>query len=348
MNNEAQQRQILQHLGKTSFVEDVIGADAGLFNTLSQARLVAPASTTVLILGETGSGKEVIARHIHNHSDRKNSAFVRVNCGAISPDLVDSELFGHERGSFSGADARRRGWFERADGGTLFLDEVGELSMPAQVRLLRVLQEGTLTRVGGETDIHVNVRIIAATHRNLAEMVRANAFREDLWYRLNVFPIYLPPLRERLEDIPALAEHLVQRASIKLGLPAVMPSNAQLHELKQYDWPGNVREMQVVIERALILGRGKTLEIQVALGKQPSTPPFLRDEGEPQTPPLNTRLATLDEVIKQHIITALHASQGRVEGRLGAAHLLGLNPNTLRSKMRKLGISLSRVASTSS
>ncbi|GAB2692281.1 sigma-54 interaction domain-containing protein [Aliiglaciecola aliphaticivorans] len=343
---EANQRQTLQYPEKDEFEDKVIGENAGLFDTLRKASLVAPTDTTVLILGETGSGKEVIARRIHCLSERKKAAFVRVNCGAISPELVDSELFGHERGSFSGAEKLRRGWFERANGGTLFLDEVGELSMQAQVRLLRVLQEGTLTRVGGEADVHVNVRIIAATHRNLAEMVAAKNFREDLWYRLNVFPIYLPSLRERIKDIPELAEHMVRRASIKLGLPPVYPNQRQLQALVEYSWPGNVREIQVVIERALILGRGKTLELDAALGKEAASVNNNRLSMDEMRSDAPVRIATLNEVIQQHIVSALHAANGRVEGRLGAAQLLGLNPNTLRSKMRKLGIKFNRIPVT--
>lgn len=323
--------------------DDIIGADLGLAGTLDKAALVAPSTTTALIQGETGSGKEVIARFIHHHSPRTNGPFIRVNCGAIAPDLIDSELFGHERGSFSGAEGRRKGWFERAHRGTLFLDEVGELSAAAQVRLLRVLQEGSLLRVGGEQEIQVDVRIVAATHRDLAAMVNQQFFREDLWYRLNVFPIYLPPLRERTSDIPALAEHLARRASVKLGLPVVYANSRQLLLLQQYDWPGNVREMQVVIERALILGHGKRLEIESALGTQHVAIKHSATSSTGEKYLSDQHLATLDTVIKEHIITALHAANGKVEGQYGAASMLGLNPNTLRSKMRKYDIKLSKV-----
>jgi transcriptional regulator with GAF, ATPase, and Fis domain len=292
----------------------------------------------VLILGETGSGKEVVARTIHNRSRRAAGPFLRINCGAIPPDLVDSELFGHERGSFTGAVGERKGWFERADGGTLFLDECGELTAAAQVRLLRILQDGQFERVGAEKPRHVDVRIVAATHRDLERMVADGRFRQDLWYRLAVFPVHLPPLRERLSDIPALATHFAIRAAKRLGLPPVGPSSEDINLLVGYAWPGNVRELSAVIERAAILGVGKRLDVARALGTParggPPPPSTRRADG----PPAPGRLATLDEAMARHIERALARTRGRVEGPGGAAARLGINPHTLRSRMRKLGV----------
>ena len=237
---------------------------------MERAGLAAPLDVPVLILGETGSGKEVVARAIHVRSRRASGPFLRVNCGAIPSGLIDSELFGHERGSFTGAATLRKGWFERADGGTLFLDEVGELPPAAQVRLLRILQDGTFERVGGQRTLHVDVRIVAATHRDLREMVVEGSFREDLWYRLAVFPIDLPSLRERPEDMPALASHFALRAATRFGTPPRIPSPEDLELLVAYAWPGNVRELAAVIERAVILGNGERLEVAKALGVAPS------------------------------------------------------------------------------
>jgi transcriptional regulator with GAF, ATPase, and Fis domain len=264
---------------------------------------------------------------------------LKVNCGAIPPGLVDSELFGHERGSFTGAHDRHRGWFERADGGTLFLDEVGELPLAAQVRLLRVLQDGSLLRVGGQQPVRVDVRIVAATHRRLEEMVRAGTFREDLWYRIGVFPIRLPPLRERREDIPELAAHFAWRAGKRLGGHPLNPTPTDVQRLLAYPWPGNVRELAAVIERAVILGDGKRLEIATALGGFGPT-------ATPPPDPLETlsdpAVASLDVAMVEHIERALEACRGRIEGPEGAAVLLGINPHTLRSRMRKLGIDWGR------
>lgn len=317
--------------------DGIVGSDSGLKPVMTRVDQVAPSDSSVLLLGETGSGKEVIARAIHERSLRAGAPFIRVNCGALPPDLIDSELFGHEKGSFTGASARRKGWFEQADGGTLFLDEVGELPPAVQVRLLRVLQDGSLTRVGGEESIHVDVRVIAATHRDLAAMVQEGTFREDLWYRIAVFPILIPPLRERKQDIPELARHFARRASAKIGLPPQMPTEADIALLRNYDWPGNVREMAAVIERAAILGEGHRLDVAAALGL--SVP--ARSAAARQLVAVDSKaqpFPTLDQVIIDHIRSALELCHGRIEGRKGAARLLGVNPHTLRSRMRKFGI----------
>ncbi len=311
----------------------IIGAEAGLSGVMRQVEQVAPTRAAVLIYGETGSGKEVVARAIHERSACARGPVLRVNCGAIAPELIDSELFGHERGSFTGAATQRPGWFERADGGTLFLDEIGELPLAAQVRLLRVLQDGVFERVGGTHALQVDVRVVAATHRDLAAMVRARHFREDLWYRINVFIIRLPPLRERRADIAALAAHFAERAARRLGAPAMQVSPAHVALLEGYAWPGNVREFATVIERAAILGDGRTLDIERALG--------VHSHGAVPTGS-SDQFPTLDEAMRQHIERALARASGQVEGDRGAARLLGIHPNTLRSRMIKLGIQRDR------
>jgi hydrogenase-4 transcriptional activator len=318
----------------------VVGAEGGLRAVMERAKQVAKANAPVLILGETGSGKEVIARAIHSGSRRAHGPFHRVNCGAIPPELVDSELFGHEKGAFTGATERRQGWFERADSGTLLLDEVGELPLAAQVRLLGVLQDGTFTRVGGQRHLSVDVRIIAATHRDLPSMVAEHRFREDLWYRLAVFPIRLPAVRERLEDIPALARHLAARACSRYGTLPIEPSERDLALLRAYEWPGNVREMGAVMDRAVILGDGRRLEIAKALGLGPSiaTRAPVARPGPKEGATVAPSFPTLDAVVADHVRLALEHAQGRVEGPRGAAALLGVNPHTLRARMRRLGI----------
>ena len=316
--------------------ERLIGSDTGLAAVMARARLVSRSGAPVLLFGETGTGKEIIARAIHEHSGFRSGPFRRVNCGAIAPELIDSELFGHEQGAFTGAVSRRKGWFEQADGGTLFLDEVGELPPAAQVRLLRVLQDGEVVRVGGERPVHVKVRIVAATHRQLPVMVETQTFREDLYYRLAVFPIVIPPLRDRPSDIRAFAEYFAERAADRFGLRPVPVSADDVRVLAAYRWPGNVREMAAVMDRAVLIGQGRVLSVAAALGAgTPSTDP-------PATPNAAGRPAPgiepLDTVIRRHIESALRATAGRVEGRHGAARLLRINPHTLRSRMRKLRI----------
>jgi transcriptional regulator with GAF, ATPase, and Fis domain len=337
---EADKQSLLRRLGREELAETIVGADGGLRLVMERVALVGRSAVPVLLLGETGSGKEVIARAIHTRSARAAGPFLRVNCGAIPSELLDSELFGHERGSFTGAIGTRRGWFERADGGTLFLDEIGELPPAAQVRLLRVLQESTFERVGGERSLKVDVRIIAATHRDLAAMVQSGMFREDLWYRVAVFPIVLPPLREHPEDIPALAEHFAHRAATRFGFPPQTPSSDDIALLSAYAWPGNVRELTTVIDRAVILGEGRALEIAKALGAAPDIG-FASSSGN-GTALVPRHLVTtpmpLNAMLKQHIEAVLVATHGRVEGPHGAARLLQINPHSLRGRMRKLGI----------
>ncbi len=361
---EADRRALLTRLGRTDINNEIVGSTSGLRSAMERVALVAPSDAPVLLLGETGTGKEVIARAIHVHAPRAGGPFIRVNCGAIPPELLDSQLFGHERGSFTGAVDQRKGWFERADGGTLFLDEVGELPLAAQVRLLRVLQDGYIERVGAQQSIHVDVRIIGATNRDLAALVREKRFREDLWYRIAVFPIQLPPLRDRPEDIAALARHFAEKAATRFGLAPVMPTPDDVRVLLGYAWPGNVRELASVIDRAALLGNGRRLEVVKALG----VAPYERESGrigaadlgaagvdapesgagaapagpvraEARTPVERQPAAdTLDDAMRRHIEDALRATHGRIEGVFGAAARLNINPHTLRARMRKLGV----------
>jgi len=319
--------------------ESIVGDSPALRAVLDAVKQVASTDVPVLVLGETGSGKEMIARAIHDRSSRADGPLVRVNCGAIPPELVDSELFGHEKGSFTGAVALRKGWFERADGGTLFLDEIGELPLPAQVRLLRVLQDGVLERVGGSRPLQVDVRVVAATHRDLQSMVLAGTFRSDLWFRISVFPLSLPPLRERLSDLPALVEYFGARAGVRLGGLPLTATQQDLVRLAAYDWPGNVRELAAVIERAAILGHGKRLELAAALGSSPR-PRLTAIEGGASP------VARLDDAMVRHIERALASANGRIEGPGGAAALLHVNPHTLRARMRKLGVEWSKFRAT--
>jgi len=317
---------------------EIIGADSGMRNVMEMVNQVAPLNNTVLLLGETGTGKEVIANAIHAASPRKHGPFVKVNCGAIAENLIDSELFGHEKGAFTGAVSQNRGRFERADGGTIFLDEIGELPPQAQVRLLRVLQSREIERVGGSRPIPVDIRVIVATHRNLEEMVRQNTFREDLWFRLNVFPIILPPLRQRREDIPALTRYFVRQKCGELGFsdpPGIAPG--ALERLTNYQWLGNVRELENLVERELILHRSGKLKFEsVFAGNREEIP--LENRGEEA---LATRL-TLDDAIAGHLGKVLKLAAGRIYGPGGAAELLGMNPSTLRWRLDKLGITYGR------
>jgi len=338
---EAEKQSLLRRLGRSEGAETIVGEESGLGQVMQRVDLVSRSEVPVLILGETGTGKELVARAIHNRSERANGPFLRVNCGAIPRELIDSQLFGHEKGAFTGANETRQGWFERADQGTLFLDEIGELPLDAQVRFLRVLQDGFVERVGGTKPIRVDVRVVAATHRDLASMVRESAFREDLWYRIAVFPILLPPLRDRVEDIPALARHFARRASIRFSLAAVEPTEADFELLRSYQWPGNIRELGAVIDRAAILGDGHSLELAAALGVAIPRPPasiFLDAPPAVAAVAPSGKVATLNDAMRAHIEAALRSTRGRIEGARGAAKLLAINPHTLRARMRKLKI----------
>jgi formate hydrogenlyase transcriptional activator len=318
--------------------EEIVGNSPALLELLRRVDQVAPTDSSVLIYGETGTGKELIARAIHDRSARKKRPLVKVNCSAISAGLVESELFGHVKGAFTGAFERRIGRFELADGGTLFLDEVGELPLETQVKLLRVLQEREFEPVGSNRTVRVDVRIIAATNRNLQESIGAGSFRSDLYYRLNVFPLAVPPLRERASDIPQLAMFFLARYSRNLGKRMDGISAAATERLKHYSWPGNVRELQNVIERALILSRGPILELETDLISVSSSAAF-RDVAEAVQPiEPSSVLKTLEEVERAHICAVLQETRGVIEGAKGAAKTLGMHPNTLRHRMEKLGI----------
>jgi transcriptional regulator with GAF, ATPase, and Fis domain len=286
----------------------------------------------VLILGETGTGKDMVANAIHNSSARSRGPFVSINCGAIPDSLIDSELFGHEKGAFTGALSQKRGRFERANKGTIFLDEIGELPAAAQVRLLRVLQSREIERVGGVKTISLDIRVIAATNRNLEEMVKNRKFREDLWFRLNVFPILIPPLRHRRSDIPSLVQHFIERKAkeLKVGAPPILADGA-IEALMANDWPGNVRELENVIERAMILNRGNPLRFD-DLGLS-SVESVNATASMPEDETLE-----LDALVKRHIQRVLELTGGKIHGPGGAGEVLGVNPDTLRSRMKKLGI----------
>jgi transcriptional regulator with GAF, ATPase, and Fis domain len=323
--------------GQGSGAERLIGGDTGLAAVMTRARMVARSGAPVLLFGETGTGKEIVARAIHEGSPFHTGPFRRVNCGAISPELIDSELFGHEQGAFTGALSRRRGWFEQADGGTLFLDEVGELAPEAQVRLLRVVQDGEVVRVGGERPVRVTVRIVAATHRDLPALVEARTFREDLYYRLSVFPIVIPPLRDRPGDIRAFADYFAAQAANRFGVRAVPVSDDDVRLLTEYRWPGNVREMAAVMDRAVLIGQGASLNVAAALGGAAASGDATQERAG-EVPARPAVIEPLDVVMKRHIERALRETRGRVEGPHGAARLLRINPHTLRARMRKLEI----------
>jgi transcriptional regulator with GAF, ATPase, and Fis domain len=317
-----------------TFGDQIVGSDYGLKGVMEMVRQVAHLNSPVLLRGETGVGKDVIASAIHHSSAFRRGPFIKVNCGAIPETLVDSELFGHEKGAFTGAIVQKRGCFERANHGTLFLDEIGDLPLQAQARMLRVLQYREIQRIGGSNPIPVDIRIIAATHRNLEEMVLTERFREDLWFRLNVFPVFIPPLRERKADIPALVYHLITRKSRDLKLLKVPTlASGAIDRLMAHHWPGNVRELENVIERALILNKGDDLAPDTFLFREDMMPS--RDQ-EPND------IVILDTVILRHIEKALKASNGKVHGPDGAARLLGVNTSTLRNRMNKLGIGYGR------
>jgi DNA-binding NtrC family response regulator len=306
--------------------EEIVGTSAALSEALEQVEVVAPTESTVLILGETGTGKELIARAIHNISSRSKRAFVKLNCAAIPSGLLESELFGHERGAFTGAVAQKIGRFELANGGTLFLDEVGDIPLELQPKLLRVLQEQEFERLGSTRTQRVDVRMVAATNRNLEQMVADKQFREDLYFRLNVFPIRIPPLRERAGDIPLLVRHYVDKYTQRMNKRIEMIPEEAMAALCRYSWPGNIRELQNLIERAVILTPGSVLQIQVK-------------ELKPSGPIASTVEGTLEDVERQRILEALRETGAVIGGQQGAAARLGLKRTTLLSKMQRLGIS---------
>jgi transcriptional regulator with GAF, ATPase, and Fis domain len=315
---------------------EILGRSPALARTLDRVEQVSATETTVLLLGESGTGKELVARAIHARSRRRDKPLIKVNCAALSPGLVESELFGHERGAFTGASARRVGRFELAHQGTLFLDEIGDVPPDIQVKLLRVLQEREFERVGGAQTLRVDVRLVAATNRDLEARVAEGKFREDLFYRLHVFPIRVPPLRERLEDVPLLATYFAQRFAQQLGKATPRIGAATLAQLAAYDWPGNVRELANVIERAVILARGAELELG------PDVLPSSRAPASRAVTPAATEagdaLLPLEEVERRHIRATLDATGWRIGGPDGTAARLGLPDSTLRSRMKKLGI----------
>jgi transcriptional regulator with GAF, ATPase, and Fis domain len=319
----------------------IVGQSNPLRQILGQVELVAPTEATVLLLGESGTGKELFAREIHNRSRRAHRPLIKVNCSAIPRDMFETEFFGHVRGAFTGALRDRPGRFQLAEGGTLFLDEVGDLPLDLQPKLLRVLQEGQYERVGDDATREVDVRVIAATNRDLASEVKAGRFRGDLFYRLSVFPIQIPSLRERRDDIPLLVTHFVALVSKKLGIEAPPVHGAQFERLKLYDWRGNIRELQNIVERAVILSRGGTLSLESLL-------PAL-DASDPVTAPVVKVSEIVDEVVNEqewrrrergNLLAALKRTMGRIYGPGGAAALLGIKPSTLQSRLRALGISL--------
>jgi len=309
-------------------IDRIIGHSAALASVLAQLDLVAPTDATVLLQGETGTGKELLARALHHRSARRLHPLVTLNCAAIPSGLVESELFGHEKGAFTGALTQRLGRFELAHGGTLFLDEIGDLPLELQPKLLRVLQDHAFERLGSSRTRRTDVRLVAATHRDLLAMVQQGTFREDLYYRVNIFPLTVPPLRARRDDIPMLVQHFAQHYAHQLHKPlAPIPAEA-MDRLVHYDWPGNVRELQHVIERAVILASNGILRPQVPE----------RSPGVHSTAPVAPRLETLDDVMRAHILDALHATNWVVAGPRGAAARLGLKRSTLAFKMAKLGI----------
>jgi DNA-binding NtrC family response regulator len=323
---------------------EMVGKSAALRHVLQQVETVASTDSTVLILGETGTGKELVARAVHGASLRQGRTFVKLNCAALPTGLLESELFGHEKGAFTGAIAQRIGRLELADHGTIFLDEVGDIPLDLQPKLLRVLQECEFERLGSTNTRKVDVRLVAATNRNLQKMMADHEFRTDLFYRLNVFPIHIPPLRERREDIPPLAMFFLEKFGRKLGRPITNVAEESMRCLCAYSWPGNIRELQNVIERAVVLSKGPVLTLEDSalfdLSRKDLTTNVAVAIPNPSSSvaPASSRIRSLNEVERQHIVAALTHANWQIEGDRGAAKLLGLQPSTLRSRMQKLGI----------
>ncbi len=327
-----QNRYLREEIKSVHNFEEIIGRSPGLLGVLGNVDRVASTDASVLITGETGTGKELIARAIHSVSKRHDKPLIKLNCAALPTGLVESELFGHEKGAFSGAIARRIGRFELAHGGTIFLDEIGDMPLEVQVKLLRVLQEHEFERVGGNTPIKVDVRMIAATNRDLPRLVAQEKFRGDLYYRLNVFPIHLPPLSERVDDIPLLVHFFIKKFSARIGKPIEGVSPELMRRFASYAWPGNVRELENLVERAVILTSSDTLDVE--------STPFLAGSAEPgllqpAPPRAGARLETVE---REHILATLEQTGWVIDGPGGAARILDLHPNTLRSRMKKLGI----------
>jgi formate hydrogenlyase transcriptional activator len=323
---QAQNLYLQEEIKSVHNFEEIIGQSPALTAVLDNVCRVAPTDASVLICGETGTGKELIARAIHSASKRKDKPLIKVNCAALPTGLVESELLGHEKGAFTGALAKRLGRFELAHGGTIFLDEVGEIPVEVQAKLLRVMQEREFERVGGSAPIQVDVRVIAASNRDLLKAVRDKTFREDLYYRLNVFPIALPSLRERTEDIPLLAHFFANKFMTRIGKRLQAISQRTMQRLVAYPWPGNIRELENILERAVILSQGNTLEIG----------PDLLPDSIPVAP--NQEQLDLATMERNHILRVLEQTDWVIEGPRGAAKLLGLHANTLRSRMKKFGI----------
>jgi formate hydrogenlyase transcriptional activator len=337
----AEEKLYLEEEIRTEFnFEEIIGDSASLKHALAQVELVAPAGTAALVLGDTGTGKELIARAIHNLSPRRERTFVKINCAAIPSGLLESELFGHERGAFTGAISQKIGRFELADRGTLFLDEVGDLPLELQPKLLRVLQEQEFERLGSNRTQRVDVRIVAATHQDLSKLVAERAFRSDLYYRLNVFPIHIPALRERPEDVPLLVRYFVQKFSRRLNKTVEYVPAEAMEALANYSWPGNVRELENLIERAVLLSPGKELRVPVSELKQNSngSTAMVSSTLFSAAPTPAAPIATLEDADRQHILRALRQTEWRIAGPKGAAALLGMKRTTLQARMRKLGI----------
>jgi formate hydrogenlyase transcriptional activator len=330
---QAQNQYLREEINASNNFEDIVGRSPAIQTLLNNVRRVAATDASVLIQGESGTGKELIARAIHSASKRSGNPLIKVNCAALPSGLIESELFGHEKGAFTGAIAKRIGRFELADGGTIFLDEIGEVPLDVQVKLLRVLQEREFERVGGQAPIKVDVRVIAATNRNLLQEVAEKNFREDLYYRLNVFPLTTPPLRDRIDDVPLLVNFLIDKYAMKIGKKITGITGQSLQRLQTYRWPGNIRELENVIERAVILADGAMIEIEADLltGRSGSNV-------EPSKRSMTQSDASFEAISRQHILTVLEQCKWVIEGANGAANILNMQPSTLRYRMKKLGI----------
>jgi len=324
---EAENVYLRQEIELTHGFDEIVGQSDVVLRSLQLVEQVAPTRTPVLIMGETGTGKELVARAIHEVSDRCDRPLVKVNCAALPANLIESELFGHEKGAFTGAESVKRGRFDLADGSTLFLDEIGEIPVELQAKLLRVLQEGEFDRLGGSKTIKVDVRLVVATNRNLAQAVQAGEFRSDLYYRINTFPIEMPALRDRGDDIQLLTEHFVKSHAPRLGRDVSEISSEMMNQLRRYSWPGNVRELEGIVQRALISSSGPVLDLAEPLIDVTQEPD--QHEGT---------VSDLKLVEREHIVAVLEDANWRISGTAGAAAKLGIPPSTLRSKMKKLSI----------